>query len=165
MTQEQEQTGPDRSRPSEPFADAARDVVAGVIVRNDRLLACRRRATDAHPGQWEFPGGKREAGETLPAALRRELLEELGIDATVGAPLWSTRHRYAGHPPIALHFFHVPNFSGALVNRVFAEIRWVALAELASLDFLAADRDFLSRLVRGDVRLPAVALERAGGIG
>ena len=61
------------------------DVVAAVTVREDnRVLVARRRQEDMLGGLWEFPGGKREAGETLPEALQRELREEMDIDIDVG---------------------------------------------------------------------------------
>jgi mutator protein MutT len=60
-------------------------VVAAVIQNSGKILIAQRKATRRHPGKWEFPGGKVEPGETPPAALRRELGEELGIDAEIGA--------------------------------------------------------------------------------
>jgi len=63
-----------------------RVVVAAVIRDGDRVLVCRRRAGKRHGGLWEFPGGKVEAGESLAQAVRRELLEELGLEVvSVGA--------------------------------------------------------------------------------
>ena len=54
-------------------------VVAAVVARGDRALLCRRPAHKRHGGLWEFPGGKREAGESDADAVRRELREELGV--------------------------------------------------------------------------------------
>ena len=59
-------------------------VVAGLIVRDGKLLVCQRTRHQTMPLKWEFPGGKIEEGEQPRAALRRELEEELGILATVG---------------------------------------------------------------------------------
>ena len=69
-------------------------VVAGIIRRGDRILICQRRRSDAYGLQWEFPGGKVEDGEALPAALRRELEEELAIQAEVGEEVFRLRHHY-----------------------------------------------------------------------
>lgn len=130
-------------------------VTAGVIVRGDRVLICQRAPGGHHPGKWEFPGGKREAGEDLPACLRRELQEELGIEATVGPVLWTTRHRYPGRDVIELTFFHVPAYTGPVTNRQFAAVAWVRPVDLAAVDFLDGDRAFVGHLVSGRIRLPA----------
>ena len=122
------------------------DVSAGILVRDGLVLACQRPADQSHPGKWEFPGGKREAGETMAECLRRELREELGIEAEVGAELWQSTHTYPGRLPVALVFFRVDRFAGEPRNLVFADIRWVDLAGLAALDFLAADRELITRL-------------------
>jgi 8-oxo-dGTP diphosphatase len=122
------------------------DVSAGILLRDGLVLACQRPADQSHPGKWEFPGGKREAGETMAECLRRELREELGIEGEVGAELWQSTHTYPGRPPVALVFFRVDRFAGEPRNLVFADIRWVDLAGLAALDFLAADRELIARL-------------------
>ena len=121
-------------------------VSAGILLRAGQVLACQRRADRSHPGKWEFPGGKREPGETMAECLRRELREELGIEADVGPELWRTEHTYPGRPTVALVFFRVDRFAGAARNLEFAEIRWVDLAGLAGLDFLDADRELIARL-------------------
>src|SRR6185369_13031126 len=97
-------------------------VAAGVIVRDDRVLVCQRPPGGHHPGKWEFPGRKVEPGEELTAGMRRELDEELGIDAVVGRVLWRTRHHYAQREPIEITFFCIPSYSDTLTNRVFAGI-------------------------------------------
>jgi 8-oxo-dGTP diphosphatase len=122
------------------------DVSAGILVRDGNVLACQRPLDQSHPGKWEFPGGKREPGETPEECLRRELREELGIEAEVGREVWQSQHTYPGRPTVALTFFRVDHFAGEPRNLVFAEIRWVALADLAGLDFLAADRELIAEL-------------------
>lgn len=121
-------------------------VSAGIIVAGSRVLACQRRADQSHPLKWEFPGGKQEPGETAAACLRRELREELGIEAEVGAVAWRTEHRYPARAPVELAFFIVERFAGALRNVVFADVRWVSIDQLQRLDFLAADRELIARL-------------------
>lgn len=129
-------------------------VTAGILTRRDQVLACQRPPTSPHAGKWEFPGGKRERGESLRQCLQRELREELGIAAEIGVELWRTTHAYPGREPLELFFFHVPRYAGRLANRGFAEVRWVALGTLASLDFLAADRGLVRRLDHGQIKLP-----------
>jgi len=132
------------------------EVAAAIIRHDNRVLACRRRADQPHPHKWEFPGGKREAGESIEQCLRRELHEELGIDAEPGDVVWRTEHTYPGRAPVALVFFALRGYRGELVNRAFAEIRWVEIAELDRLDFLDADRALIERLAGGGLPLPAI---------
>ena len=121
-------------------------VVAGIVERDGQALACRRRADGAHPLKWEFPGGKVEPGETPADALRRELEEELGIDAEVGAEVTRYEYCYPGKPPILLIFYRVSSFAGEPRNRVFYEIRWDAAVGLRDYDFLEGDVDFVRTL-------------------
>ena len=130
------------------MADPIR-VTAGVIRQADRVLVCRRLFDVAHGGQWEFPGGKVEPGEELAEALRRELREELSIDAVVGTLLFQHQHVYPGRPPVDLSFFAVPSYRGTLRNQVFAEIRWLPVGTLGTLDFLEGDREIVRRLDDG----------------
>ncbi|HEV8662746.1 MAG TPA: (deoxy)nucleoside triphosphate pyrophosphohydrolase [Candidatus Methylomirabilis sp.] len=126
---------------------------AGFILRDGKVLICQRAASDAFPLKWEFPGGKVEAGEEPAAALARELREELGIRATVGAEVARVRHAYPGGPEVELRFFHVPAFVGEPVNRHFAAVTWAPLAALPAYDFLEADRPLVARIAR-EGRLP-----------
>jgi 8-oxo-dGTP diphosphatase len=129
-------------------------VTAGVIRRGGTVLACQRAPGGHHPGKWEFPGGKVEAGESLEAGLRRELQEELGLEAVVGPVLWRTRHQYAGRDPFELAFLLVPHYTGTITNRVFAALAWVPVRRLSELDFLEGDREFVALLGRGKIVLP-----------
>ena len=114
--------------------------------RGGRILICRRTAAQPHPLKWEFPGGKVEAGELPPQALRRELQEELAVQAQVGDELERYEFRYPGKSPILLIFYAVTDFSGEPRNCVFEEMRWVAPAELPAFDFLEGDEAFVKRL-------------------
>lgn len=99
--------------------------------------------------QWEFPGGKIEPGESAEQALARELNEELGITATVGARVTHIRHNYRHGGAVDLQFFAVEEFAGELENRIFQQFKWVPLHELPSYDFLAADRGLVQDLAAG----------------
>ena len=80
------------------------EVAAGLICREGRYLIARRKAGVHLAGFWEFPGGKREAGETLEECLQRELFEELNIHIDVPLPFQIIRHQYP-EKTVELHFF------------------------------------------------------------
>jgi len=136
-----------------PELDNAIAVTAAVIVRGGRLLICQRGHGSTHAGRWEFPGGKLEPGESLAECMRRELEEELGIDATVGEIVWRTRCEAPSRRPLDLTFFHIPAFRGEPENRIFAAIRWTEITELGEFDFLDGDREIVTALGRGEIRL------------
>lgn len=129
------------------------DVVAGLLVRDGRLLVAQRSPNGSHPGKWELPGGKIEPGEAPRQALRRELHEELGINARIGPILWSARFENRGRARLRLRFFHVTAFRGHVRNRVFAALEWLPPAALTPLDWLDADRELIRRIVEGELLL------------
>ncbi|MGB7640989.1 MAG: (deoxy)nucleoside triphosphate pyrophosphohydrolase [Terriglobales bacterium] len=126
-----------------------KQVVAALIVSDGKILACQRTRHQAMPLKWEFPGGKIEEGEQPRDALRRELDEELGIQAVIGNEVARIRHRYASGGSVELRFFEVCEYRGELENRIFKEIRWVKRKELPELDFLDADRSLVKDLAAG----------------
>lgn len=117
-------------------------VVVGAVLRDDggRVLAARRE----RPPGWELPGGKVEPGETEPAALVRELREELGITVEVG-------HRVGPDVPIApdllLHAWTAVLTGGEPAALEHAELRWLAEHELDSVPWLPADRPIITALL------------------
>lgn len=129
----------------------ARAVVAALILRGKEVLICQRKAGTAMGLQWEFPGGKMEPGETPEQALRRELEEELGIEASVGPYIAEVLHNYRNGGSIHLRFFAVHRFEGELQNRVFEDMRWAELRDLPAYNFLAADRKFIRDLAHGKI--------------
>jgi len=130
-------------------------VVAALIEFQGKLLVCQRRRGDRFELLWEFPGGKVHAGETLQAALARELREELGVAATIGPELHRKRHSYAEMAePIELIFFAASASPAEIENRVFEQIAWRDPKTLRALDFLPADRELIEGLAAGAIRLP-----------
>jgi 8-oxo-dGTP diphosphatase len=97
--------------------------------------------------KWEFPGGKLEQGEGHKGALRRELKEELDIDAGRLSEFFRHQHRYPKIGRVNLRFFRVENYSGELKNLVFQEIKWVPIKELMQIDFLDGDLPIVRKLV------------------
>lgn len=132
-----------------PVGPALRFVAAALIVRDGEVLICQRRPDQPMALQWEFPGGKIEAGESAEQALARELDEELGIKATVGPLVTRIRHNYRHGGAVDLQFFAVREFTGELENRIFAQLRWTQLQELPEYDFLPADRGLIRDLASG----------------
>ena len=115
------------------------------------MLACQRTRHQPMPLKWEFPGGKIEEGEQPRAALRRELEEELGIEASIGDEVARIHHEYASGGSVELRFFEVREYQGEIENRIFREIRWVTRTELLDLDFLEADRSLVRDLAAGKI--------------
>ncbi|MGA2903925.1 MAG: (deoxy)nucleoside triphosphate pyrophosphohydrolase [Candidatus Korobacteraceae bacterium] len=128
-----------------------KQVVAALIVSGDEILCCQRTEYQALALKWEFPGGKIEAGEEPPQALRRELEEELGVRAEVGSKIVQMQHHYQNGNAVELHFFLVERYEGEMQNRIFREIRWVNRRELPALDFLDADRVLVQRIAAGEL--------------
>jgi 8-oxo-dGTP diphosphatase len=124
-------------------------VSAGVLTRGSQILICQRPPQDPHPLKWEFPGGKAEEGEDAATCLRRELQEELLIEATIGVELHSVTHAYPNGRIVALSFLHVPSFQGEPINTQFHALAWVECTDLPSYDFLDGDLAFVAALARG----------------
>jgi len=129
-------------------------VVAALMVRDSRVLICQRRRDDSHGLQWEFPGGKVEPGESLSQALKRELREELGIEAAIGKEIYRTRHRYREfQSELELIFLQVTiDRAAPLQNLVFERFDWAEVSSLPEYDFLQADKEFVRLLASNSIR-------------
>jgi 8-oxo-dGTP diphosphatase len=120
-------------------------VVGAALLRDGKVLACRRTAPAHLAGLWEFPGGKLEAGETPAAGLRRELTEELSATFAVGDLVETVRWEYPDRTVI-LHFFDCRVESGTIAPREEQAMLWVEPSRLAEFDFPPADREVVTRL-------------------
>ncbi|MBK5012240.1 Nudix family hydrolase [Pseudomonas sp. S60] len=119
-------------------------VVAAVVRGLDgRILIARRADTQHQGGLWEFPGGKVEAGESVEAALARELNEELGIRVTRSRPLIKVSHDYPDKH-VLLEVREVDAFEGEPHGAEGQPLAWVAPRDLAQYDFPQANRPIVA---------------------
>ncbi len=128
------------------MANECVDVSAALVFHNGRLLITRRPAEAHLGGLWEFPGGKREPGETFEACLQRELLEELGVQIAVGEAIQTIVHQYPERR-VRLKFFRCRLLGGEPRALGCAAFRWVSRAELREHAFPEADAQLIERLL------------------
>ncbi len=120
--------------------------VAAIVNDDSQQILLSKRADHLHQGGlWEFPGGKVEAGESVEQALRRELNEELGLRPTASRPLIRIYHDYPDRT-VLLDVWRVTAFEGEPEGREGQPIEWVALADLSTLTFPAANVPILAAL-------------------
>lgn len=122
------------------------DVTAGVIWKQGRILIDRRKAKGLLGGLWEFPGGKRQAKESLKTCLRREVREELGIEVRVRRPLVTVNHAYS-HFRITLHTFECDYVSGRPKAIGCDAWKWVRPDDLGEYPFPKANHKIIQMLL------------------
>ena len=114
--------------------------VAAAIFRNGDKVLLMRRATDQPlAGTWEYPGGKFEDSEDGPTCLRRELFEQLGIDAQIGDLITIAKHTKDSGKVIELHTYEILGYTGEIQLRVHDDMHWVPVPDLPSHPQLPAD--------------------------
>lgn len=122
------------------------DIAVGVLKNQDgELFIQRRPETGLLGGLWEFPGGKREEGESIQEACQRELKEELGIDVQVGELITSIPHAYS-HFKITLHAFNCDIEAGDPASSTDLPIAWIAADQLEKYAFPRANRKLIEAL-------------------
>ena len=119
-------------------------VTAAVIERDGAYFVTRRQRGVHLEGLWEFPGGKCEPGESLEDCLRRELREELGVEAEVGREIFTVTHEYPERS-VELHFMAC-TLHGTPAPLLGQEMRWVRREGLRSLQFPPADDELIAVL-------------------
>ncbi|OGR52604.1 MAG: NUDIX hydrolase [Elusimicrobia bacterium GWA2_62_23] len=123
-----------------------KQVTAAVIEREGRILLAQRKAGDTLGGKWEFPGGKLEPGETPQVCLKRELMEEFGVEAEIGAFVCSSKFEYK-HLPVELLVYRARHLAGEFKLNDHDRIEWVKPEDLLNYDLSSADIPVVGFLV------------------
>ncbi|UFS71161.1 (deoxy)nucleoside triphosphate pyrophosphohydrolase [Geomonas sp. RF6] len=128
-------------------------VTCAIIERDGLVLAAQRSTEMSLPLKWEFPGGKIDEGETTEECLRRELIEELGIEVVLKDTLEPVTYHY---PTLAvtLYPFICAIKSGEVVLHEHAAVAWLSAGELETLDWAAADIPVLQAYLAAPSRCP-----------
>ena len=122
-------------------------VVAGFLKKADQILVGQRPEHHSLPGQWEFPGGKIELGESPDQALARELKEELGIEAEIGPLKLATTHHY-NEVGILILFYEVLYWRGEVKPKHHTKIEWIKPEDLKNKNIPEANKKILDKLLK-----------------
>ncbi len=122
-------------------------VAAAIIWQKDMILLARRKPNSHLGGLWEFPGGKKEFGETLEDCLRREVREELGVDISEPLLFHALHYQYP-EKAVELYFYTCSIIRGIPQALECAEIAWVYRHELIAYDFPPADIPVLQKILQ-----------------
>jgi 8-oxo-dGTP diphosphatase len=127
-------------------------VAAGVIEKEGCILIGKRKHGKHFAGNWEFPGGTLEKGETPEQCLQRELREELAVEIEVGDLICSSEYSYTPEWTIRLLAYRTRLVSGIFDLKDHEEVRWVTLTDLVKYDFPEASKSIVKKLLAGDCR-------------
>ena len=122
-------------------------VAVGLVLDNDRVFVAQRNKNAHQGGLWEFPGGKVDAGETVEAALSRELNEELGIFVDYAEPVMQIKHDYTDKI-VLLDVWQITRYRGEPSGCEGQPVKWLAINQLLSEQFPAANQAVVDWLVR-----------------
>ena len=122
-------------------------VAVGVIMKDGAVLLCQRKQSARYPLKWEFPGGKSETAEPLDECLRRELREELGVEAEIGPLFHKQQYVYPDSGSFDISYYLIEKFSGSITNRVFEQWCWVPISMLTTYDILEGNHEIVQRLI------------------
>ena len=122
-------------------------VIAGIIFKKDKILIGRRSPIESLSGMWEFPGGKHEEGETHKDCLKRELMEELEIDAEIGDLLTNYKYSYLENI-YDLWFYKVENFTGDFKLNVHDKLEWINPEDYTLYNLLPGDTPIFDILIQ-----------------
>jgi len=121
------------------------EVVASVLIKDNRVFCAQRKDSGETAKKWEFPGGKIEAGETHQEALQREISEELSTTIAVGNFITTVNHQYQTFA-ITMHAYHCTVIQGNLTFSEHLDSRWLSREELDSVEWAPADIPIVDRV-------------------
>lgn len=121
------------------------EVAVGLVFQGQRILIAERPADKPHAGCWEFPGGKVEVGESIEAALARELQEEVGLQIMNPEPFKQYWHEYPDYE-VTLHTYIVREFKQQPYGKEGQLLRWASINELKNYSFPGANADLVEDL-------------------
>ena len=121
-------------------------VASGLIVKNNKILIGLRAEGDSGAGMWEFPGGKIELNESSESAIKRELREELDIEATVNQKIMKYSHRFK-NTIYEISFFEINKFTGSIKKNVHDDLQWIELESLKKYRFISGDLLLIDRIL------------------
>lgn len=122
-------------------------VAVGIVLDDSgKVLVGQRVKPDAYFQKWEFPGGKLKQGESVVDALKREFLEEVGIDISESSEFMVWEHSYPDRD-VKLFVRIIDAFTGKATSREGQALKWVSLEEIAEMDFLAGNQVIIERLI------------------
>lgn len=122
-------------------------VVGAVIVKEGKILCAQRNEHTSLPLMWEFPGGKIEENETPEDALKRELMEEMKCEITVGDKVVTTVHKY-DFATIELTTFYSEMVNERIVLEEHIDMKWLAPKELDTIEWAPADVEAVEKIMK-----------------
>ena len=121
------------------------DVVAAIILKDDKFFIAQRNRNKHMGLSWEFPGGKVEKGETFEIALKREIKEELNIEINIKNKLGEENYQ-DDKINVKLHYFICFHFNGEIILSEHEDSAWVTKNDFKNYKFAEGDSDILNLL-------------------
>lgn len=128
------------------------EVVAGIIKYNNNKILCTQRDVSKNEEvsfKWEFPGGKKEIGETNEQALKREIKEELNIDINIEKYFMEVNYDYPSFK-LKMHTYICHTLTDRIELLVHKDFKWLSLDELNTLDWAPADTPIIDSLMNSN---------------
>ena len=121
------------------------NVVAAIIIKDDKYFIAQRNRNKHMGLSWEFPGGKVEEGESFEIALKREIEEELNIEINIKNKLGEENYQ-DDKINVKLHYFICSHFNGEIILNEHEDSAWVTKNEFKNYNFAEGDSDIINLL-------------------